>query len=67
VVGASGAASGRSRAPAERSVLAALDREIGATDEPAQRKRLERFRDSAVDVGRGTLTQVLAHIVKGGL
>lgn len=52
---------------ASAALLAALDREIEATDEPEQRGRLERLRDTAVDVGSGTLTQVLAHIIKGGL
>jgi hypothetical protein len=52
---------------ATAALLAALDREIEATDEPGQRGRLERLRDTAVEVGTGTLTQVLAHIIKGGL
>jgi hypothetical protein len=47
-------------------MLTALDHEIEATDEPEKRGRLERFRDAGVEVGTGTLTQVLAHLIKGG-
>jgi hypothetical protein len=36
---------------ATAALLAALDREIEATDEPAERGRLERLRDAAVEVG----------------
>jgi hypothetical protein len=52
---------------ASAALLAALDREIAATDEPAKRGRLERMRDAATEVGTSTLSQVLAHLVKGQL
>jgi hypothetical protein len=52
---------------ASKALLAALDQEIAATDEPEEKGRLVRLREAAVEVGTGTLTQVLAHIVKGSL
>jgi hypothetical protein len=44
---------------ATAALLAVLDGEIEAADEPEQRERLARLRDTAVEVGTGPLTQVL--------
>jgi hypothetical protein len=49
------------------SLLAALEQAIKETDEPERRSKLERLRDVAVDVGQGTLSEVLKHVITGGL
>ncbi|HEY6695766.1 MAG TPA: hypothetical protein VI006_23135 [Solirubrobacteraceae bacterium] len=49
------------------SLLAALEQAIEEADEPERRSKLERLRDVAVDVGQGTLTEVLKHVITGGI
>jgi hypothetical protein len=49
------------------SLLAALEQAINETDEPERRSKLERLREVALDVGQGTLTEVLKHVITGGL
>jgi hypothetical protein len=49
------------------SLLAALEQAIEETDEPERKSKLERLREVALDVGQGTLAQVLKHVITGGL
>ncbi len=49
------------------ALLTALDRAIDEADEPERRTKLERLREVALDVGQGTLAEVLKHLVTGGL
>jgi hypothetical protein len=49
-------------------LLEALDRAIGeAPDDSDRKSKLERLRQVALDVGQGTLTEVLKHVVSGGI
>ncbi len=49
------------------SLLAALDQAISETDEPERRSKLVRLRDVAVDVGQGTLTEVMTRVLTGAI
>jgi hypothetical protein len=50
------------------ALLEALDRAIGeAPDDSDRKSKLERLRQVALDVGQGTLTEVLKHVVSGGI
>jgi len=49
------------------ALLVALDRAIEETTEPERKTKLQRFREVALDLGQGTLTEVLARVVTGGM
>jgi hypothetical protein len=49
-------------------LLETLDRAIEqAPDDWDRKSKLERLRQVARDVGQGTLTEVLKHVVSGGI
>jgi len=51
---------------ASHALLVALDRAIEETPEPDQQTKLRRLREVVLDVGQGTLAEVLARVVTGG-
>jgi hypothetical protein len=52
---------------ASHALLVALDRAIEETTEPERRTKLTRLREVLLDLGQGTLAEVLARVVTGGL
>jgi hypothetical protein len=48
-------------------LLVALDRAIEETTEPERKTKLQRLREVVLDVGQGTLAEVLARVVTGGV
>jgi hypothetical protein len=52
---------------ATHALLVALDRAIEETTEPERKTKLQRLREVVLDVGQGTLAEVLARVVTGGV
>jgi hypothetical protein len=52
---------------ATHALLVALDRAIEETAEPEQRTKLQRLREVVIDVGQGTVAEVLSRVITGGL